>query len=58
MIFNIIQENLLRGGLDGRLETADGRVRRSRTRPISGIDQNVGLTRALWTLARPCRIGG
>ena len=49
--FNVIQENLIRGGLPSRRLTADGQVRRSRTRPINGIDQNVGLNRALWTLA-------
>lgn len=49
--FNVIQENMIRGGLDGRRTHADGRMRRSRTRPINGIDQNVGLNRALWTLA-------
>ncbi|PPJ48638.1 hypothetical protein C0075_13955 [Rhizobium sp. KAs_5_22] len=49
--FNVIQENLIRGGLPGRRQTAHGQVRRSRTRPINGIDQNVGLNRALWTLA-------
>lgn len=49
--FNVIQENIIRGGIDGRRQTSDGRIRRSRTRPINGIDQNVGLNRALWTLA-------
>jgi hypothetical protein len=49
--FNVIQENLIQGGLDGRRQTSDGRIRRSTTRPINGIDQNVGLNRALWTLA-------
>lgn len=49
--FNVIQENLIRGGLSGRRQTADGRIRRSQTRAINGIDQNVGLNRALWTLA-------
>ncbi len=49
--FNVIQENLIRGGLTGRRQTTDGRIRRSQTRPINGIDQNVGLNRALWTLA-------
>ena len=49
--FNVIQENLIRGGVDGRRQTSDGRIRRSRTRAINGIDQNVGLNRALWTLA-------
>lgn len=49
--FNVIQENLIRGGLSGRRQTANGRIRRSQTRAINGIDQNVGLNRALWTLA-------
>lgn len=49
--FNVIQENMIRGGLDGRRTNADGRIRRSQTRAINGIDQNVGLNRALWTLA-------
>ena len=45
--FNRLQENLIqRGGLPGR--TASGRT--TRTRPVEGIDQNVKLNRALWTL--------
>ncbi|TKT81454.1 DUF932 domain-containing protein [Aquamicrobium sp. LC103] len=49
--FNVIQENLIRGGLRGRRQTSDGRIRRTQTRAINGIDQNVSLNRALWTLA-------
>ena len=49
--FNVIQENLIRGGINGRRQTSDGRIRRSQTGAINGIDQNVGLNRALWTLA-------
>ena len=49
--FNVIQENVIRGGLHGRKHNAEGRIRRSRSRPINGIDQNVTLNRALWTLA-------
>lgn len=45
--FNRIQENLVKGGLNGR--NAQGR--RQRTRPVQGIDQNVRLNRALWMLA-------
>ncbi|AER55494.1 MAG: DUF932 domain-containing protein [Burkholderiaceae bacterium] len=45
--FNRVQENLVKGGLDGR--TANGR--RQHTRPVQGIDQNVRLNRALWLLA-------
>ncbi|HDR9474966.1 DUF932 domain-containing protein [Burkholderia multivorans] len=45
--FNRLQENLIqRGGLPAR--TASGRT--TRTRPVEGIDQNVKLNRALWTL--------
>jgi hypothetical protein len=49
--FNVIQENVIRGGLDGRKRNGEGRIRRSQTRAINGIDQNVTLNRALWTLA-------
>lgn len=49
--FNVIQENVIRGGLQGHRRNAEGRVRRSQTRAINGIDQNVTLNRALWTLA-------
>ena len=49
--FNVIQENVIRGGLQGRKRNAEGRMRRSTTRAINGIDQNVTLNRALWTLA-------
>lgn len=49
--YNVIQENVLRGGLQGRRRNSEGRIRRNTTRPINGIDQAVGLNRALWTLA-------
>lgn len=50
--FNRVQENALRGGLHGRRIDANGRRRRVTTRDVNGIDQNVGLNRALWTLAQ------
>ncbi|MGF6609465.1 hypothetical protein OKW45_004387 [Paraburkholderia sp. WSM4175] len=46
-IFNKVQENLTKGGLRGR--SASGRA--MSTRPVTGIDQNVKLNRALWMLA-------
>ena len=45
--FNRVQENLVQGGLSAR--TTNGR--RSHTRAIQGIDQNVKVNRALWILA-------
>lgn len=45
--FNRIQENLMKGGLQGR--TAKGR--RRQTRAVTGIDGDVKLNRALWTMA-------
>jgi hypothetical protein len=44
--FNRVQENMVRGGLS----STSARGRRTRTREIQGIDQNVRLNRALWTL--------
>lgn len=46
--FNVVQENMIRGGLRGR--TANGR--RMQTRPVQGIDQGIKLNRALWVLAQ------
>jgi len=53
--FNAVQENIIRGGLQGRRQGEDGRIIRRTTRPINGIDQNVSVNRALWTLAEGMR---
>lgn len=45
--FNVVQENAVRGGLQGR--RADNA--RTRTREVKGIDQGVKLNKALWILA-------
>jgi hypothetical protein len=50
-VFNRVQENLTKGGLHGRSRTG----RTMSTRPITGIDQNVKLNRALWMLADAMR---
>lgn len=49
--FNVIQENLIKGGL--RARTANGR--RTQTREVKGIDQDIKLNRALWALAEGMR---
>jgi hypothetical protein len=54
--FNVVQENVIRGGLRARAAaTIDERGRRQRgrmvtTREVKGIDQDVKLNKALWVL--------
>ncbi|WP_153141849.1 DUF932 domain-containing protein [Paraburkholderia agricolaris] len=50
-VFNRIQESLTKGGLHGRSRSG----RSMSTRPVTGIDQNVKLNRALWMLADAMR---
>lgn len=50
-VFNVVQENAVKGGLEGLGTDRLGRDRVYRTRPVKGIDQTVGLNRALWKLA-------
>lgn len=49
--FNRVQENMIKGGVRGR--TKDGK--RNTSRAVSGIDGNIKLNRALWTLADKIR---
>ncbi|WP_426154156.1 DUF932 domain-containing protein [Pseudomonas sp. DC3000-4b1] len=46
--FNRIQENTIQGGLVGRNKQG----RRTKTRAVTGIDQDLKLNRALWVLAQ------
>ena len=45
--FNRVQENMIQGGLQGT--NANGR--RMTTRQVTGVNENIRLNRALWTLA-------
>lgn len=49
--FNRVQEGLIRGGIHG-VNANNGRMT---TREVKGVDQTVGLNRALWTLAEEMR---
>lgn len=49
---NVVQENMIRGGVTTRRVDELGRTRRREARPVNGIDQNVAINRALWTLAQ------
>lgn len=44
---NVIQESLIRGGIQGR----SGTGRRIKTRPIKAVDSDIKINRALWRLA-------
>jgi hypothetical protein len=50
-VFNVVQENTIRGGLTAVGRDANNRPRRTTTRGVNGIDQDVKLNRALFTLA-------
>lgn len=50
-VFNTVQENSIRGGISAMGRDRNNRPRRTTTRPINGIDQDVKLNRALFTLA-------
>jgi hypothetical protein len=49
--FNVVQENAVRGGLTAMGRDANNRPRRTTTRAVNGIDQDVRLNQALFTLA-------
>jgi hypothetical protein len=50
-ILNVVQENLIKGGVRGYAKDKNGYTKRIRSRAINSIDQNTALNRALWTLA-------
>jgi Rad3-related DNA helicase len=46
-VYNRVQENMMKGGVPGRSATG----RRTTTRAVGGVSENVKLNKALWTLA-------
>lgn len=51
--FNVIQENMIRGGIRGRSQGESHR--RHRTRGVNSVGEDVRLNRALWTLTQAMR---
>lgn len=53
-VFNVVQENAIKGGLSGTRASLDNngrmRIRNVTTREVKGIDQDVKLNQALWKL--------
>jgi len=55
LTLNRAQENLINGGITYRSVNANGHATRRHAREINGIDGNIRLNRALWTLAEEMR---
>jgi Domain of unknown function (DUF932) len=53
--FNIVQENVIKGGVRGMKFDEFGRHRRVTTRPVKALDRNVKLNQALWFLTEKMR---
>jgi Domain of unknown function (DUF932) len=49
--FNVVQENIIRGGQEGEGHDSLDRACRYRSRPVNGIDADVAMNTDLWTLA-------
>ncbi len=49
-VFNVAQEHVIRGGDHGVLINERGERRRTSTRQVNGIDADVRLNKALWSL--------
>ncbi|NTH42760.1 DUF945 domain-containing protein [Agrobacterium rhizogenes] len=49
-VWNVTQENIIRGGLRGVGRDDLGRPRRMRSRAVNGIDQDIKLNKALWLI--------
>jgi len=52
LTFNRLQENLMKGGIHGRNPETRRRVT---TRPVTGVDSDMKLNRALWVMAETLR---
>ena len=50
-VFNIVQENVIKGGVRGYGRDRQGHPKRIRTREIKSIDQATSLNKALWTMS-------
>lgn len=50
-VFNVTQENMMRGGVSAMGRDAANRPRRQTTREVKGIDQSVKLNQALFVMA-------
>jgi len=50
-LFNIVQENTIKGGQRGHIIGSNGRTRRQSTRAVTGIEESSKINRTLWDMA-------
>lgn len=50
-VFNVVQENVIRGGLEGEGRDSLNKACRYKSRPVNGIDADVTMNTGLWGLA-------
>lgn len=48
--YNVLQENIIKGGMKGSKRDANGKIRHVTTRPVKSIDRDIKLNKALWIL--------
>ncbi len=53
--FNVIQENIIRGGVNTTKINDKGRVRYNTKRAVKSIDKNIKLNKAIWEMATEIR---
>jgi hypothetical protein len=56
-IYNRVQENLLRGGQKDYSRRRENGSRHTRTRPVTGLAEDIRLNKSLWHLAEALRSG-
>ena len=56
-VYNRVQENLLRGGQKDYSRRRGNGTRHTRTRPVSGLAEDIRLNKSLWHLAEALRSG-
>ena len=56
-VYNRVQENLLRGGQKDYSRRRDNGTRHPRTRPVTGLSEDIRLNKSLWHLAEALRSG-
>ena len=50
-VFNVVQENIIKGGIRFSSKNDDGIFERNKVRAITSIDANIKINKGLWSLS-------